>query len=50
MLAILGMILALLGLLGLLHIIGMPLAVALILLVGGIVLAAYDQRAHFRRP
>ena len=50
MLGLLGVVCAVLGLLGLLHVVPMPLVVGILLLVGGIALAAYDRRDWIRRP
>lgn len=48
MLAILGIILALLGILGLVGLLAIPLVGSILLIVGGILLIAYDRRGNLR--
>lgn len=48
MLAILGILLALVGLFGLIGLLHIPLVGAILLLVGGVLLIAYDRRGNLR--
>ena len=48
MLAILGIILAVVGLLGLVGLLGIPLVGSILLLIAGILLVAYDRRGSLR--
>lgn len=48
MLAILGILLAVIGLLGLVGLLAVPLVGSILLIVGGVLLIAYDRRGNLR--